>query len=237
MKNRNTRRLLVMNRPKLLYYCVILFAWFMCINVKASSSDIIWASNGYSLNQEGVLTISIKGEIAGNDDIANHELLNDPDLYYKVKKIIIQSSVTAIGTSAFDDFVYLDTISIPSSVTKIGDNAFYSCGLKNGISIPSSVTSIGKSAFCGCAFTNITIPNKITTIKRNTFTDCYCLKTITIPKSVTSIESGVFDNCEELKDIYYSGSESEWKAISGIKYIPKGINIHYNGGGAGKVTN
>ena len=108
MRNRNTRKLLVMNRPKLLYYCVIVFAWFMCINVKASSSDIIWASNGYSLNQEGVLTISIQGEIAGKEDIANQELSSDPDLYYKVKKIVINSSVTAIGTRAFMDFVYLD---------------------------------------------------------------------------------------------------------------------------------
>ena len=59
----------------------------------------------------------------------------------------IPSSVTSIGTYAFQGCTSLTSVEIPSSVTSIGTFAFQSCTSLTSIEIPSSVTSIGTYAF------------------------------------------------------------------------------------------
>ena len=45
---------------------------------------------------------------------------------------------------------------------------------------------------------------------------------------MTSIGNYVLDDCDNLTDIYYSGTESEWNQISiGNHAIPSGVTIHY----------
>ena len=61
----------------------------------------------------------------------------------------------------------------------------------------------------------ITIPDSVTTIGEWIF--YYIgLKSITIPDSVTSIGSYAFhcDHCDGLTDVYYTGTEEQWNAIS-----------------------
>jgi hypothetical protein len=47
---------------------------------------------------------------------------------------------------------------------------------------------------------------------------------------VTSIGERAFWNCSGLKDVYYTGSEEEWKAITigSNNYDLTGSTIHYN---------
>ena len=52
---------------------------------------------------------------------------------------------------------------IPSSVTSIGGSAFRGCSGLTSVTIPNSVTSIGRYAFEGCSgLTSVTIPNSVT---------------------------------------------------------------------------
>ena len=46
------------------------------------------------------------------------------------------------------------------------------------------------------------------------FTGCMSLPSIVIPDSVTSIGAWAFGNCYSLTDIYFTGTESEWNAIT-----------------------
>ena len=120
---------------------------------------------------------------------------------------------------------------IPNSVTSIGYGAFEYCTGLTSITIPNSVTSIGGSAFWDCTgLTSITIPNSVTSIGRYAFYGCTGLTSITIPNSVTSIGDEAFWNCTGLKDVYYTGSKDEWKAISVGSYNDNLLNatIHYN---------
>jgi len=113
--------------------------------------------------------------------------------------IVLPSSVTSIGNSAFLLCSGLITVVIPSSVTSIGDNAFYYCSGLTAVTIPSSVTSIGNGAFYGCSgLTTVAIPSSVTSIGIRAFSDCSGLTTVTIPTSVTSIGDYAFAGCSGL---------------------------------------
>lgn len=60
--------------------------------------------------------------------------------------------------------IYIVVI-IPSSVTEIGNSAFEACFVFTSAAIPNSVTVIGERAFKDClALTSVTIPNSMTLI-------------------------------------------------------------------------
>ena len=129
---------------------------------------------------------------------------------------------------------------IPNSVTSIGCAAFEGCTGLTSITIPNSVTSIGDGAFRGCSsLTSITIPNSVTSIENSAFYNCTGLTSITIPNSVTSIGYGAFLYCTGLKDVYYTGSKDDWKAISDGSGNDNLLNatIHYNCTGEHGSTN
>ncbi len=129
--------------------------------------------------------------------------------------ITILSGVTSIGEYAFSDCTGLTSIMIPGSVTGIGEYAFSGCTGLTSITIPDSVTSIARDTFSGCTgLASITIPNGVTSIGKSAFYNCTRLTSIIIPKSVTSINLGAFVRCSYLIDVYYLGSENEWREIT-----------------------
>lgn len=86
-----------------------------------------------------------------------------------------------------------------------------------------SVTVIGSYAFRGCeSLTGITIPDSVTSIEHGAFEDCKSLADLTIPESVTSISFYTFD--ENLKNVYYKGSEEQWNKIDCVSPGPGGAH-------------
>ncbi len=45
------------------------------------------------------------------------------------------------------------------------------------------------------------------------FNDCSNLESVLLFKDVTEIQYAAFENCKNLKDVYYTGSEDDWNAI------------------------
>jgi hypothetical protein len=164
--------------------------------------------------------------------------------------ITIPSSVTSIGVYAFSYCSSLTSITIPDSVTSIGGGAFLYCSSLTSITIPNGVTSIGGDVFEGCTnlqyneydnayylgnnnnpylvlvkaktkdITSCTINSNTKIIYSDAFEDCGYLTSITIPDGVTNIGNYAFYNCRSLKNVYYSGTSTEWQNIS--------ISYHYN---------
>ena len=168
--------------------------------------------------------------------------------------ITIPDSVTSINNSAFEDCLRLTSITIPDSVTYIGDRAFYDCSSLTSITIPNSVTSIGIDAFYSTAYyndknnwdngllyinnylikakydiENCSIKDGTKLIANSTFEGCSSLTSVTIPDSVTYIGYKAFYDCSSLKNVYYSGTEEQWKSIEiGDNNELLNANITYN---------
>jgi len=141
-----------------------------------------------------------------------------------LKTIVFPSTITSIGSSAFngcsglsgnlnipnslksiEDYAFSDcsgltgNLIIPNSVTKIGMAAFQSCsGFTGKLMIPASISSISDYAFVNCTgFTgDLEIPQSVQSIGKNAF---FGLNNLTgrliIPNSVNSIGEAAFDNC------------------------------------------
>ena len=147
--------------------------------------------------------------------------------------VTIPNSVTSIGNAAFYYCTSLTSVTIPNSVTSICRSAFSDCRSLTSVTIPNSVTSIGSYAFSLCrSLTSVTIPNSVTSLDNSTFYYCTSLTSVTIPDSVTSIDDYTFYKCTSLKDVYYTGSQSDWKKISIGSYNDCLTNatIHYDWG-------
>lgn len=61
--------------------------------------------------------------------------------------------------------------------------------------------------------TDVILQSNIEKICKGAFAGCKNLKRITIPKKVRNILEGTFKDCDSLEDVYYEGSEEEWKNI------------------------
>ena len=119
--------------------------------------------------------------------------------------VIIPSSVTSIGSSAFSGCSGLSSITIPNSVTSIGSYAFNGCSGLSSITIPNSVTSIESWTFQDCSgLTSVVIPNSVTSIGTLAFRRCSSLTSITIPSGVTSIKDGAFYECDNLTTLNFN---------------------------------
>ena len=165
------------------------------------------------------------------------------------KSFSIPQTVTEIYIyfSAFDNCKFLEEITVDPN------NTSYSC--EDGVlfnkdktrlikypqakadksySIPQTVTEIQEYAFDNCKLLEkITVGNVIESIGEGTFYDCKALEEIVISKSVTTVYLDAFDGCDNLKYVFYAGSQEDWSSIDAWGNNEK-LNdavIHYNATG------
>lgn len=136
----------------------------------------------------------------------------------------IPNGVARIETHAFDCCLYLASMKMPDSVVSIGTGAFMNCPALQDIEFSCRITELPESVFAGCiSLKSIDIPEGITQILDDAFAGCEQLERIAIPSSVTKIPESAFSSCESLKTVEYSGSRSQWNAIStdsGLQSLP-----------------
>lgn len=161
--------------------------------------------------------------------------------------MVIPNSVTGIDNFAFYGCTNLESITIPGSVTIMGEQEFAGCNSLKSINVDvnnSAYSSVDGVLFNkektvllyyphGRPYTQYAVPNGVATIFEFAFADCTRLTSIEIPSSVTYIIDMAFNGCRSLKDVYYSGSEEQWKAISIAEYNDPltSATIHYNSEG------
>ena len=165
-------------------------------------------------------------------------------LCYNLTSVIIPSSVTRIGSYAFGDCNRLTAIWVSA------DNPCYSSdykgvllnkeqteilqvpqGLAGEYKVPGGVRFIDEGAFAMCYnLTSIAIPNGVTNIGNSVFSDCTSLRTVTIPGSITAIGEYAFAWCNSLTDVYFIGTEAQWRsiAIGSDNECLTNATIHFN---------
>ena len=144
--------------------------------------------------------------------------------------VLMPNSLINIGYSSFVNCTSLDNVIIPNSVINIGSNSFSLCTSLSNLTIGTCVTNIGSYAFNNCtSLTNVTIAKSVKSIGEYVFNNCSSLILLTIPSSVTSIGRYAFNSCTSLIDVYYIGSETQWKNISIESHndVLLKANIHY----------
>ena len=107
------------------------------------------------------------------------------------------------------------TISGTGKMTDYSLSPFYNNTSIKVININYGVTSIGSAVFfCCTSLKSVTIPNSVTSIGHSAFDSCESLTNVTIPASVTTIDDNAFKGCTSLKSVNYSGTKTQWKAIT-----------------------
>ena len=151
--------------------------------------------------------------------------------------IEIPSGITTITTYSFAECTGLETVILSENVTSLEHGAFYDCTSLVSIDL-SNITTLGGYEFYNC--TSLTEANLISledSELEGTFMYCTALESVTIPTTVTEIDEYAFGYCTGITDVYYTGSEEEWNAIT-IKtqgkhwdtswHVLGSATIHYN---------
>ena len=88
----------------------------------------------------------------------------------------------------------------------------------------------GSPSWGGSGTSSVIIGDGATSIGSYAFYGCRNLTGITIPASVTSIEASAFSECYSLVNVYYGGSESQWKQLTAEVRDQELLDatIHYN---------
>ena len=176
----------------------------------------------------------------------------------KLESFTIPEKVKVIRMGAFQESG-LKSIEMPDSVEVIenhptreqdqwasaecrdmsGDlGAFWQCASLKTVKFSKNLKSLGNRTFVGCsALEEVELPTNLTQLGDDrgnwgVFCDCSSLKRITIPRSLKSINEWVFLRCDNLKDLYYEGTESEWKNFviqpMGNYNYTSTARVHYN---------
>ena len=153
-------------------------------------------------------------------------IICDNAFYYaSIKKVIIPSSVLAIGTNPFSGYkngwgekYYINNVESFSCNFVVSENALYTRDKKKLISyfgndskfiIPKGVEIIGKRAFADkYNLVDILFPESLCCIEDEAFIYCTKLSKITLPKSVTAIGTRCFYGCANLSEIQSLGMVS-----------------------------
>jgi len=135
-------------------------------------------------------------------------------VFWNVESIWIADSVEKIDRFAFANHFHLKQLRLGRNLKVIGEAAFMSCEELESLTLPAGLQSIGVEAFSLSGIKELVIPEGITVLEPGSFRGSRSLTRLVIPTSVTHIKNGAFRDCVSLKDVYYTGSQSQWEAIN-----------------------
>lgn len=151
--------------------------------------------------------------------------------------IEMSENLVSIGENAFSECASLEKIDLGDKLTHIGDNAFHYCRKLTDITIPEGVVSRLDGAFNRCdSLKEITIPSSVEVVGYHSISycssleavvfeegvtelmdyavvGCISLKSVTLPSTIEKIGFRAFTEDTQLQDVYYNGTQEEWKAI------------------------
>ena len=187
-----------------------------CFNLKKIEVD---ENNENYISVDGVLFNKNKTELL------RYPMFKEGAVY------TVPESVETFDYYAFEDCENIEYIIIGSKINTLSSCLFQDCINLKKVEFLGELTRINNSSFENCVnLSEIIIHDTVTNIDLWAFRNCPSLKSINIPKNVSYIGQAAFDKCNALEDVYYAGSEEDWKNISIIEDNNPlhESNIHFN---------
>lgn len=187
--------------------------------------------------QAGILIIS------GTGDMDDYSSWNGPpweELKTSIVSVSISEGITSVGDYAFKDYSGIKNIELPSTLTAIGSYAFDGCSITE-LEIPNSVTNMEIACFASCSsLSQLTLSSGLAEIPNYAFSGCRSLISVTIPEGVIDLIPGAFHACSNLQTVYipstieniYASSFEYCSSLEEVFYAGKkadadNINIAY----------
>ena len=124
-----------------------------------------------------------------------------------LKEVVLPTSITDIGNSAFAYCYALESVVVPNSVTTIGNEAFSNCSKLKYLTLGTSVKTIAGEAFESCyELTEVLMPNSVESIESYAFNGCHKLTNLVFGTKLVSIGSQAFYGCERLVNVLLPNS-------------------------------
>ena len=139
--------------------------------------------------------------------------------------LIVHEGITEIGNNMFAKCSY-DFISLPTTLKRMGTGAFEEVMAKK-VTLRSD--ALGEGAFMRARIDEFIFPTSLTKIPLNCFSTISRLKRITLHKGLSYIGSATIPS--SLEDIYYTGSEEDFKKIENMSAKLdnfKNLTLHFN---------
>ena len=178
----------------------------------------------WTLTSNNTLTISGKGAMYDYGQSNSSGGVTPPWIaagyQNEVKYVRIETGITYVGQNAFADCSSITSVSFPYTLEEIGDCAFQNCTRIYSLSLPYKTVSTGNGS-------TITAPS---VIGNAAFRGCVRLGSVYLPVTIKAIGTSAFADCFALNDVGYTGSESDWEAISigDGNILLSTANIRYN---------
>ncbi|MBR3971641.1 MAG: leucine-rich repeat protein, partial [Ruminococcus sp.] len=195
------------------------------------SFDYCYSLKSVKVSEENAAFSSANGVLFNKDKT---ELIKYP-AGLSMEGYTIPSSVRKVSYSAFDDQQgYYDILERDYEVYA-GDcllECMYSwepvC-----VNVKTGTRIIGSAAFWADNVWGVSLPDEIRIICSEAFFACDNLQAVYIPEGVKYIGNYAFYVCNMLTDIYYGGTETQWKRIENIENInlPENATIHFESQG------
>ena len=103
--------------------------------------------------------------------------------------------------------------------------------LSGSYTAPEGVREIGQFAFADCLnLTDVTFQEGLEIIQNQALSYCASLTTVTLPRSLTQVDYDVYWSSEQLRDIYYNGTQYRYESIAfdhEEDRYPEGVTVHY----------
>ena len=124
----------------------------------------------------------------------------DENRWLSVNPLIIPEGVTEIPTQCFETCYKLKKVVLPSTIKTIGIFAFFDSSVDD-MNFPEGLDSIGYLSMHGTRLTEVVLPKTIRTIGNEAFADNVKLKRVVLPEGLTEIPDKLFSECIELEKI------------------------------------
>ena len=153
-----------------------------------------------------------------------------------LKSIELPESLITIDSSAFANCSSLQNVKLGGKVEYMGDYVFSECEKLGEIILPDSLSFLGDYAFQGCTalkhavlssnletlalmifasctnLEDVIIPEGVKTISTDAFSNT-ALKELKLPASIKAIRHGAFEYCDNLMNVSYAGTVTQWIAV------------------------